>query len=109
MIKRQAKSGTIDVKALLAEVEEFLRALATAQISRSKPDSFHRTPAGFTALALDGDGLCDILPARPTSKRMAGRLGSVKRLPLYLPARQMAFTTIARVAVLCRLVLDARC
>jgi hypothetical protein len=27
MIKRQAKSGTIDVKALLAEVEEFLRAL----------------------------------------------------------------------------------
>ena len=37
------------------------------QISRSKPDSLHRTPAGFTALALDGYGLCDILPARPTS------------------------------------------
>ena len=31
----------------------------TTQISRSKPDSLHRTPAGFTALALDGYGLCD--------------------------------------------------
>src|SRR5260370_29511589 len=39
----------------------------TAQISRSKPDSLHRTPAGFTVLPLDGYGLCDILPARPTS------------------------------------------
>ena len=39
----------------------------TVQISRSKPDSLHRTPAGFTVLALDGYGLCDILPARPTS------------------------------------------
>src|SRR5215813_7227648 len=38
----------------------------TMQISRSKPDSLHRTPAGFTVLALDGYGLCDILPARPT-------------------------------------------
>jgi hypothetical protein len=37
------------------------------QISRSKADSLHRTPAGFTVLALDGSGLCDILPARPTS------------------------------------------
>ena len=37
------------------------------QISRSKPDSLHRTPAGFTVPALDGYGLCDILPARPAS------------------------------------------
>src|SRR5215472_9525208 len=29
----------------------------TTQISRSKPDSLHRTPAGFTVLALDGDQL----------------------------------------------------
>src|SRR5947207_12654571 len=39
----------------------------TMQISRSKPDSLHRTPAGFTVLALDGYGLCAILPAPPTS------------------------------------------
>ena len=39
----------------------------TAQISRSKPDSLHRTPAGFTVLALDGYGLRECLPARPTS------------------------------------------
>src|ERR1700680_2906050 len=39
----------------------------TVQISRSKPDSLRRTPAGFTVLAIDGYGLCDILPARPTS------------------------------------------
>jgi hypothetical protein len=39
----------------------------TMQISRSKPDSLHRTPAGFTALAIDGDGLRECLPARPTS------------------------------------------
>jgi hypothetical protein len=36
------------------------------QISRGKPRSLPRTPAGFTALALDGYGLCDFLPARPT-------------------------------------------
>src|SRR4051794_13769849 len=39
----------------------------TVQISRSKADSLHRTPAGFTVLALDGDGLRECLPARPTS------------------------------------------
>src|SRR5262249_29677233 len=40
----------------------------TTQISRSKPDSLHRTPAGFTVLALfDGYGLREWLPARPTS------------------------------------------
>src|SRR5258708_8780182 len=35
------------------------------QSSRGKIDSLHRAPAGFTALALDGYGLCDFLPARP--------------------------------------------
>src|SRR5512147_2177901 len=39
----------------------------TTQISWSKLDSFRRIPAGFTALALDGYGLCGCLPARPTS------------------------------------------
>jgi len=39
----------------------------TMQISRSKSDSLHRTPAGFTTLAIDGDGLRECLPARPTS------------------------------------------
>jgi len=37
------------------------------QISWGKPRSLPRTPAGFTVLALDGYGLCDFLPARPTS------------------------------------------
>ena len=36
------------------------------QISRGKSDRLHRTPAGSTALALDGSGLCDQLSARPT-------------------------------------------
>src|SRR6201984_784662 len=56
----------------------------TVQISRSKPDSLHRTPAGFTVLALDGYGLCDILPARPTSA--ASYPVSVRRVPTLLPA-----------------------
>jgi hypothetical protein len=52
----------------------------TVQISRSKPDSLHRPPAGFTALALDGYGLCGILPARDW---IAGhRLGAMKQLTL---------------------------
>ena len=38
----------------------------TGQISWGKSSSFPRTPAGFTALALDGYGLCDSVPARPT-------------------------------------------
>ena len=38
----------------------------TAQISWGKSNSLRRTPAGFTAMALDGYGLCDFLPARPT-------------------------------------------
>ncbi len=37
------------------------------QISRSKPDSLHRAPAGFTNLVLDGYGLRGLLPARPTT------------------------------------------
>src|SRR3954465_4760271 len=39
----------------------------TVQISWGKPRSLPRTPAGFTVLVLDGYGLCDFLPARPTS------------------------------------------
>jgi hypothetical protein len=38
----------------------------TMQISRSKSNSLHRTPAGFTVVAIDGDGLRECLPARPT-------------------------------------------
>jgi hypothetical protein len=37
------------------------------QISWGKPRSLPRTPAGFTALGLDGYGLCDRLPALPPS------------------------------------------
>ena len=37
----------------------------TAQISWGKPFSLPRTPAGFTAMALDGYGLRGPLPARP--------------------------------------------
>src|SRR5512135_1172425 len=68
----------------------------TVQISRSKPDGLHRTPAGFTALALDGYGLCDRLPARPTNaasypvsvRRVATLLHASFRQPLtVLPLR----------------------
>ena len=38
----------------------------TAQISRSKPYRLRRAPAGFTLTALDGYGLRDRVPARPT-------------------------------------------
>ena len=38
----------------------------TTQISWGKPRSLPRTPAGFTVQALDGYGLRDFLPARPT-------------------------------------------
>ena len=38
----------------------------TRQISWGKPRSLPRTPAGFTVQALDGYGLRDFLPARPT-------------------------------------------
>ena len=38
----------------------------TTQISWGKPPGLPRTPAGFTVQALDGYGLRDFLPARPT-------------------------------------------
>src|SRR5262249_57084201 len=56
----------------------------TTQISRSKPDSLHRTPAGFTVLALDGHGLRECLPARPTST--ASYPVSVRRVATLLHA-----------------------
>src|SRR5215472_15452121 len=56
----------------------------TTQISRSKPDSLHRTPAGFTVLALDGYGLREWLPARPTST--ASYPVSVRRVATLLHA-----------------------
>jgi hypothetical protein len=37
------------------------------QISRGKPGVLRRAPAGSTALVLDGYGLRDLTPARPTS------------------------------------------
>ena len=37
-----------------------------SQISRGKPNDLHRTPAGFTAQALDGSGLRDLSLTRPT-------------------------------------------
>lgn len=40
--------------------------VSTQRISRGKPGVFSRTPIGFTPPALDGYGLCDSLPARPT-------------------------------------------
>ena len=39
----------------------------TTQISWGKPRSFPRTPAGFTAVAFDGYGLRDWLPACPAT------------------------------------------
>src|SRR5215831_480586 len=41
--------------------------LDTRQTSRGKIDRLRRTPAGSTPSALDGYGLCDQLPARPTA------------------------------------------
>src|SRR6516165_3661271 len=38
----------------------------TVQASPGKLDRLPRSPAGSTVLALDGCGLCDSLPARPT-------------------------------------------
>src|SRR4051812_30663762 len=56
----------------------------TMQISWGKPRSLPRTPAGFTVLALDGYGLCDCLPARPTSP--ASYPISVRRVAISLHA-----------------------
>ncbi len=54
------------------------------QTSRGKPGVLPRTPAGFTALALDGYGLCDPMPARPTSP--ASYPVSVRRVAILLHA-----------------------
>src|SRR4051812_21940200 len=54
------------------------------QNSWGKPRSLPRTPAGFTVLALDGYGLCDFLPARPTSP--ASYPVSVRRVAISLHA-----------------------
>jgi hypothetical protein len=56
----------------------------TAQISWGKPRSLPRTPAGFTVLALDGYGLRDFLPARPTNA--ASYPVSVRRVAISLHA-----------------------
>ena len=64
----------------------------TVQSSRSKPDSLHRTPAGFTVLALDGYGLCDILPARPTEA--ASYPVSVRRVATLLHASFRQFLAV---------------
>src|SRR5260370_1270575 len=64
----------------------------TVQISRSKPDSLHRTPAGFTVLVLDGYGLCDILPARPTEA--ASYPVSVRRVATLLHASFRQFLAV---------------
>ena len=70
----------------------------TMQISRSKSDSLHRTPAGFTVLAIDGDGLRECLPARPTSaasypisvRRVATLLHASFRRTLAVPPLRFA-------------------
>src|SRR3954447_26692515 len=56
----------------------------TAQISWGKPRSLPRTPAGFTALALDGYGLRDFLPARPADA--ASYPVAVRRIAISLHA-----------------------
>src|SRR4029077_9579024 len=78
----------------------------TVQISRSKPDSLHRTPAGFTALALDGYGLCDILPAPLTEaasypvsvRRVATLLHASFRRSLAVPPLRFASAHLHQVA-----------
>jgi len=50
----------------------------------SKLDDFPRAPAGFTVPVLDGYGLCDILPARPTDT--ASYPVSVRRVAILLHA-----------------------
>jgi len=62
------------------------------QISRGKPDSLHRTPAGFTVLALDENGLCDFLPARPA--KTASYPVSVRRVATLLHASFSQFLAV---------------
>lgn len=54
----------VAIRAPLGSLSPVLR--DTAQTSPGKFDRLPRTPAGSTALALDGYGLRDQLPARPT-------------------------------------------
>ena len=73
----------------------------TAQISWGKPRSFPRSPAGFTAMALDGYGLRDWLPARPTIpasdpipvRRVAISLHASFRRSLAVPPLRFARTS----------------
>ena len=73
----------------------------TAQISWGKPRSFPRSPAGFTAMALDGSGLRDWLPARPTIpasdpipvRRVAISLHASFRRSLAVPPLRFARTS----------------
>ena len=51
MTKRQGKSGTIDVKALLAEDEEFLRALVRTALQRAQ---FQTHPAQGSGASCNG-------------------------------------------------------
>ena len=68
------------------------------QIFRIKSDSLHRTPAGFTTLAIDGSGLRGCLPARPTSaascpisvRRVATLLHASSRRSLAVPPLRFA-------------------
>jgi len=62
------------------------------QISRSKPDSLHRAPAGFTKLVLDGYGLRGFLPARPTSP--ASYPISVRQVAILLHASFRQFLAV---------------
>ena len=64
----------------------------TMQISRSKPDSLHRAPAGFTKLVLDGYGLRGFLPARPTSP--ASYPISVRQVAILLHASFRQFLAV---------------
>jgi hypothetical protein len=71
------------------------------QISWGKPRSFPRSPAGFTAMALDGYGLRDWLPARPTIpasdpipvRRVAISLHASFRRSLAVPPLRFARTS----------------
>ena len=70
----------------------------TAQISWGKPSFLPRTSAGFTVTALDGYGLCDILPARPAVaasypvavRRITGSLHASFRRSLAVPPLRFA-------------------
>ena len=70
----------------------------TQQTSRGKSDRLHRTPAKFTAMALDGYGLRDLVLTRPTIT--ASYLVPVRRVAALLHAsfRPRLTTTSLRFA-----------